>query len=289
MQPASPLWRQHRWIPAAVRRLFDRRVPSVGLAVVGHGTADPVGADETRAVAGLVGGMLPGVAIEAGFLEVIGPTIADALQRLADRGCSEVVAAPLLLFTAGHARRDVPEAVREGAARAGLVVRQAAALGCHPALVSLSRMRRREATAGLPPVPAEETVLLLVGRGASDPSAPAQLQEFAAAVLGPADDAADGVGRLELGFVAAARPTLAEAIGAAATTPGGARPVRRVIVQPHLLFRGHVEEQVTAAVEEARRRHPGIEWVQTRRLGADPLVARAVVDRASAVAAAAWT
>ncbi|MFM7291573.1 MAG: sirohydrochlorin chelatase, partial [Planctomycetia bacterium] len=110
-----------------------------GLVVVGHGTADPVGAEETRQVAEWVAGLLPGVAVELGFLEVIGPSIGTALERLADRGCAEVVAAPLLLFTAGHARRDVPEAVREAADRLGLAVRQSDALGCHPGILSLTR------------------------------------------------------------------------------------------------------------------------------------------------------
>lgn len=258
--------------------------PGIGVVVAGHGTIDPVGAEETLAVARLVAGMLPGVPVEAGFLEVIGPTIGDAIQRLADRGCREVVAAPLLLFTAGHARRDVPEAVREGATRAGLVVRQAEALGCHPAVVALSRARRDEAVAPLAAVPPDRTTLVMVGRGASDPSAPAQLEAFAVSTCGPADGGQDRFGRLQLGFVAAARPTLAEAI-AAASMPVAAGPVLRVIVQPHLLFRGHVEEQVTAAVAEARRRHPAIEWVQAGRLGADPLVARAVVERASSAVA----
>jgi sirohydrochlorin cobaltochelatase len=279
---------------------------SLGLAVVGHGTADPVGAEETRQVAALVAGMLPHVAVEVGFLEVIGPSIGEALGRLAARGCTEVVAAPLLLFTAGHARRDVPEAVRDGAARAGLVVRQSDALGCHPDILALTRQRRREALAPLAPVPEENTVLLMIGRGSSDPTAHRQLHDFA--VLScqngenqdrenqdrenqdHANDPARFPGsvqtRIELGFVAAARPTLDEAIenAAAAAGPQAGNPgvVRRVVVQPHLLFRGHVEEQVTAAVDRARRAHPGIEWIQAGRLGADLLVARALIDRAVA-------
>jgi sirohydrochlorin cobaltochelatase len=282
--PSIPRQRTQRMWFAALGRLLGRHAPRRGVAVVGHGTADPVGAEETLAVARLVAGMLPGTPVEAGFLEVIGPSIGDALLRLADRGCTEVVAAPLLLFTAGHARRDVPEAVRDGAARAGLLVRQSAALGCHPAVVALSRARRGEALASLPPVPPEHTAFVMVGRGASDPSAPAQLAEFAAASAAEAGGEQPAFGRLLLGFVAAARPTLTEAIAAAAAAEAG--QVRRAIVQPHLLFRGHVEEQVTAAVEEARRRHPEIEWVQVGRLGADPLVARAVVDRAAAAIAA---
>jgi len=280
-----------------------RPTGSRGVVVVGHGTADPVGAAETRRVAELVAGMLPDVAVELGFLEVIGPPIGDALARLAARGCAEVVAAPLLLFTAGHARRDVPEALSEGAARAGLDVRQSAALGCHPHIVALSRQRRREAVAGLAPVPAAETVLLMIGRGSSDPTAHHQLQAFAAATCGgpSGDPAASGCpapARIELGFVAAARPSLDEGIalaagrgcagnavgGAAGGETAGAGRVRRVIVQPHLLFRGHVEEQVSAALARARAAHPDIEWVQVERLGADPLVARTVVERVAELA-----
>lgn len=263
-----------------------------GIVVVGHGTADPVGAEETRHVASLVAGMVPGVAVEIGFLEVIGPSIGEALERLAARGCTEAVAAPLLLFTAGHARRDVPEAVRDGAARVGLAVRQADALGCHPDILALARQRRHEAVASLAPVPAGNEVLLMVGRGSSDPTAIRQLHDFAAASCRE-EIAGESLGnsvvstptRIELGFVAAARPSLPEAIArAAAGVPGrgAAGTTLRVVVQPHLLFRGHVEEQVTAAVERGRREHPGIEWVQVRRLGADRLVARALIDRAAA-------
>jgi sirohydrochlorin cobaltochelatase len=258
------------------------------VVVVGHGTADPVGAEETRKIAALAAEMLPDVAVELGFLEVIGPSIGDALERLAERGCTEVVAAPLLLFTAGHARKDVPEAVREGAARAGLVVRQSDALGCHPDILAVSQQRRHEALAALPPVPAENTVLLMIGRGSSDPTAHRQLLDFAKASCqhqstGSSQSAASFQPRIELGFVAAARPTLDEAIeNAAAEAVAGSGAIRRVLVQPHLLFRGHVEEQVTAAVARALQAHPGVEWVQVPRLGAGPLVARALLDRAAA-------
>lgn len=257
-----------------------------GVVVVGHGTADPVGAEETRQVAALVAGLLPEMPVELGFLEVIGPSIGEALERLAERGCGEVVAAPLLLFTAGHARRDVPEAVRDGAAKAGLVVRQSAALGRHPAILALARSRRQEALRRLEPVPAEHTVLLMIGRGSSDPTAHRQLHDFALATC-PVESEPATYARIELGFVAAARPTLAEAVANAAGGGGSGEDsaVRRVIVQPHLLFRGHVEEQVTSAVDRGRREHPAIEWVQVERLGADPLVARAVVDHAAAVMA----
>ncbi len=258
-------------LPAAVAagRWHER-----GVVVVGHGTADAVGAAETARVAELVADALPGVPVRLGFLEVIGPTIGEALAALAAAGCREVVAAPLLLFEAGHAKRDVPEAITAAAGELGLVVRQAGPLGFHPALIALARQRRQEAIAAAGELRPEATALVMVGRGSSDPATPAQLQAFTAATLeGQPPPAA-----VLCGFVAAARPSVPEAL-AAAGDPSRCS-LRTVIVQPHLLFRGHVEEQVTAAVAAARAARPDLEWVQVPRLGPDPEVARALVDRA---------
>ena len=252
--------------------------PDRGVVIVGHGTADPVGAAETHAVGRLVVDLLPGVPVEVGFLEVIGPSIGDALGALAARGCRRVVAAPLILFTAGHAKRDIPEALDAGGRAVGVAVEQAPAIGCHPAVVGLARRRRRQAVRGLEPVPAAATGLVMIGRGSSDPLALGQLVEFTAATLVAEASACPHdlqACRIGFGFVAAARPSLADALDAAAAGPD----VRRVVVQPHLLFRGHVEEQVAASVARARERHPGIEWLVVPRLGAEPDVAEALVDR----------
>ena len=254
------------------------KLAGAGVIIVGHGTADPVGAEETRAVGRLVAALVPGVPVEVGFLEVIGPSIREALAALAARGCREVAAAPLLLFTAGHARRDIPEALAAGGQVAGVAVRQAAALGCHSRIVDLARRRRREAVRGRETVPAAATSLVMIGRGSSDPLALRQLLEFTGATFAGGSDACPHdleCARVGFGFVAAAEPRLAAALDAAAAGSG----VRRVVVQPHLLFRGHVEDHVAAAVAAARERHPAIEWIVTSRLGAEPDVAEALVDR----------
>jgi sirohydrochlorin cobaltochelatase len=246
----------------------------MGLLVVGHGTADPVGADETRALASRLAELLPGVPVELGFLEVIGPSIDEACGRLAARGCTAAVAAPLLLFTAGHARRDVPEALVAAAVAHRIAIAQSAAIGCHPRVVELARRRRMAALGMHPPDESGGTALVVIGRGSSAADAVDQLRAFVAATLDAESAASMPV---ELGFVAAARPTVEEALARAAD-----RGPRRIVVQPHLLFRGHVEDQVAEAVSRARAAHPAIDWVVVPRLGADPLVAEAVLERATA-------
>lgn len=244
------------------------------MLVVGHGTADPVGAAETSRVAELVGESLPGVPVALGFLEVIGPTIAEALAALAAAGCRRAIAAPLLLFEAGHAKRDVPEAIAAPAAALGIGVVRAGPLGCHPAIIDLARRRRAEAVAGCAMVPCEQTALVMVGRGSSDPTTPSQLAELTEATLA----SEPRPGRVLAGFVAATRPSVPEALRLACEP--FASGMRRIIVQPHLLFRGQVEDQVATAVAEARERRPDVEWLTAGRLGPDPLVVRTVIERA---------
>ena len=221
-------------------------------------------------MAAMAAELLPGHRVELAFLELIEPSIDVAMDALAATGCGEVVVVPILLFQAGHARRDVPEAVLRAAEARGIAVRQAGVLGCHEALVELARLRHREAVAGRPP--AERTQIMMVGRGSSDPTAESQLRGFAESAFADAPGGAVSIG---LGFVAAARPTLDEAIAAAAEGGEG-----RVVVHPHLLFHGHVETQVAERVERARREHPAIDWVVVRRLGADRRVATALAERA---------
>lgn len=251
--------------------------PQTGLLVVGHGTANPAGAAETAAVAAMIGTASPTTPVELGYLEVIEPSIDKAVERLAARGCREIVALPILLFAAGHAKRDVPTALAEAGSRWGLSVRQASPLGLQPQLISLAQRRFLQAVAAVPPYAAEEEMILVVGRGSSDPTAAHQLRAFGDAVYGSVERAQGR--RRSIGFVAAAQPTLKDAIEAAASPTTGSPVPKRVVVHPHLLFPGHVETQVTGHLQRARQLWPAIEWVQVGRLGPASGVVQALIAR----------
>ena len=247
-----------------------------GLVVVGHGTANTIGAAETAAVAEKVGRLVPDLPVELGFLEVIEPSIDAAVGRLADRGCREVLALPILLFAAGHAKRDVPIALAEAAARRGLAVRQAAPLGLHPEIIRLARRRYFQTVADLPPLNDAEA-LLVVGRGSSDPTAAGQLWGLIRRCFAAVPRIARQ--QVRVGFVAAAQPSLDDAIRAICQPVEGRPPVGRVVVQPHLLFPGHVETQVTTRLAQAREEQPQVDWLQVPRLGPANEVARALFER----------
>ena len=187
---------------------------------------------------------------------------------------------PLLLTAAGHAKRDIPGAIAEVSGRhPELIVRQTAALDCHPRIVDLSTRRYDEALADRLAVPPEQTLLLLVGRGSSDPAAVATVRRFAALRAERSK-----VGRVETCFAAVAKPSLEEMLPVVA-----AAGFQRIVVQPHLLFRGRLLGGCAGcggAVSDARNRKRGTASNGMDRrgpLGPEAELAEAVVDLVRAI------
>jgi sirohydrochlorin cobaltochelatase len=243
----------------------DRR----GTLVVGHGTREAAGIAEFHAVVEQAAARLSPLPVEPGFLELAEPTIDAGLQRLAERSVRHAVVVPLLLFAAGHAKRDIPEATAAAAGRLGLTWHQASHLGLDRRIVELSARRYDEALVGRSEVAAAETLLIVVGRGSTDSTALDEFREFARQ-----RGAERPVGRVEVAFTAMAEPRLDDVLAAA-----GSLPYRRVVVQPHLLFAGELLDRVGRLTAGAAARFPNQEWLVTDRLGPHPLLVEAVTAR----------
>jgi sirohydrochlorin cobaltochelatase len=250
-------------------------ISECGLLLVGHGTRDECGLAEFHDLARQVAALANGYLVEPCFLELAQPDIPPAIGRLVDRGVRQIIVAPLVLFAAGHAKRDIPRAVEEALRiqGSGFRVRYLAALECDQGILDLSRQRFDEALAGEPAVDPADTLLLLVARGSSSPEATAMMHRFAE-LRSKSTLAACA----EVCFVAKARPSLEASLARAAQSR-----FRRIVVQPHLLFTGQVLEEVRQAVSaaavstsDAQKR----EWIVTQHLGPSPLVAKAITEAA---------
>lgn len=240
-----------------------------GLLIVGHGTRDAGGRAEFLAAAEAVAAELPEWAVEPCFLELAEPAIAGGMTRLVARGAIEqITVAPLLLFAAGHAKADIPQAVaREATNYPDLRLKQASHLGVHPALVELSKRRYQETLVEGPPAAERETLVVFVGRGSRDPSANAELAQFARLRW-----EACPTGWMQTCYAALAEPSLERALELAVRLP-----FRRIVVQPHLLFRGELLSRIRSTVAAFAGDHPEFEWAVTSHLGADRQVVEALV------------
>jgi sirohydrochlorin ferrochelatase len=242
-----------------------------GLVVVGHGTLDVLGKAEFFETVGQIARQLPGWVIEPAFLEMAAPDVVLAIERTVERGAQQVHVLPLLLFAAGHAKLDLPRILESVIPQyAGVSFALRPVLNCQSDLVALSALRFCEVVNRQPGYDADDTLLLLVGRGSNDPEATQELFRFAA-LRGQRTP----LGGIEACFLAMCEPSLEVALARAANSA-----FRRVVVQPHLLFHGALYDRVVAAVSQLAGQSSDKAWIGVGPLGPHPLLVSAALQAA---------
>jgi sirohydrochlorin cobaltochelatase len=243
---------------------------SHALLIAGHGSRDTEGIAEFLQLARHFAAHSPDLPLEIAFLEFARPTIQEGIDRLAARGMKRIVVLPGVLMAAGHAKNDMASEVRLARQRhPEIEILMGRALDVEPRLLQLCGLRYQEALVGRPAIPPAETMLLLVGRGSSDPDANASIAKVAR-------------------FLQEGYPTAWASIafsGIAAPLLPDALPVcermgfRRIVVQPYFLFTGILLKRIYEQVEERRRARPDLDYVATPHLQAHPLLLETFAER----------
>ncbi|MFD0162671.1 sirohydrochlorin chelatase [Streptomyces decoyicus] len=250
------------------------------LLVIAHGSRDPRHAATVSALCARVRSLRPGLRVEVGYLDFNAPRVPRVLERLSAEaegrraapsfrggggrreGVREVVALPLLLTRAFHAKSDIPAALREATARLPLLtVRQADVLG--PSSLLTDALERRLAQAGLRPGDRRSTGVVLASAGSSDPEAIAVIAEIAREWRHTA-----GWCAVRPAFASASLPRTADAVRELR-----AEGVGRVAVAPYVIAPGFLPDRIAAGAREARAD------VLAPVLGAAPELARLLLRR----------
>jgi len=251
----------------------SRAGPSAGVLLVGHGTRDPAGTSQFFQLAETLAGRMEQLPVAAGLLEFQRPTIDEAWQTLVAAGVNHVHVAPLLLFAAGHAKDDIPQAIgRCLSETSGMTCDQALPLSRHRAVVELA-VRRVDAECGGGDV--ERTGLIVVGRGSRDPCAQADLRILAELIHRRSRTKA-----AKAAFYAMAEPRLGDVVSQIAS----ANRFRRIVVYPHLLFEGQIYREVQRQCAEFAGQFPQIEMRCCRYLGPEKEIAEAIASRVNTLA-----
>ncbi|MFD3760634.1 sirohydrochlorin chelatase [Streptomyces sp. NPDC058622] len=209
------------------------------LLVIAHGSRDPRHAATVHALTRRARALRPGLRVETAFLDFNAPRVEQVLSALHGSGVREVVALPLLLTRAFHAKADVPAVLSEATARLpGLTVRVAEVLGPSPLLVSA--LERRLAEAGLTPADRATTAVVLASAGSSDPEAIAVIAETAR------EWRHTGWCAVRPAFASAALPRTEDAVRELR-----AEGHRRVVVAPYVIAPGRLPDRIAAGAEAA--------------------------------------
>ncbi|HEU4622865.1 MAG TPA: CbiX/SirB N-terminal domain-containing protein [Burkholderiaceae bacterium] len=81
------------------------------MIVFAHGARDPRWAEPFERITARISAQRPQSQVRLAFLELMQPSLPDAVQDLAAQGCTRVVIVPAFLGQGGHVRRDLPALV----------------------------------------------------------------------------------------------------------------------------------------------------------------------------------
>ncbi len=264
--------------------------PKPALLLAAHGTRDQAGVDAFAALAERVGKLAAadGTRVAGGFIELSAPALREAVADLAAAspgppaaagGQANMVAVPLMLSAAGHAKGDIPAALaRERTRHPAVRFTYARPLGPHPALIDLLAARIAAVAGDTPPA------VLLVGRGSTDPDANADVVKTARLLWEGRD-----YPLAETAFVSLARPDVAEGLERcrllAAGLPGAGLPgaglpgARRIVVARYFLFPGVLPDRVAEQAAAYAAAHPELDIRYTDVLGDCDEIAALVYER----------
>lgn len=226
------------------------------LLVIAHGSRDPRHAATVHALVERARSQRPGLRVETGFLDFNAPAVPRVLERLAGEGVRDVVALPLLLTRAFHAKADIPTVLR--AAPPALRIHQAEVLGPSPLL--LSALERRLYEAGLGPSQRRSTGLVLASAGTTDPEAIAVIAEIARELRHT------GWCAVRPAFASASLPRTEDAVRHLR-----AEGCERVAVAPYVIAPGRLPDRIAQGARDAD--------VLADVLGPAPELARLMLER----------
>ncbi|MHB2023083.1 MAG: sirohydrochlorin chelatase [Mycobacteriales bacterium] len=237
-----------------------------GLLVVGHGSTDEAGVGEFHQLLKLVGQAVD-VPVAGGFIELSAPPLREAVASLVQAGQRHLGVVPLMLVAAGHAKGDIPAALaRELSRHPGLSWSYGRPLGVHPILLDLLDERL---SAVLADSEREQTAVVLVGRGSTDPDANGEHAKVARLFFERA-----GVATVEVAFVSLAAPGVPAALERARLL--GAR---RIVVVPYFLFDGVLPARVVSQARDWAGAWPEIQVRVSSVIGPVKALAELTVER----------
>ena len=253
----------------------------IGVMLCGHGSRSEAAVAEFAGLATALEAKMRerGVSwpVSHGYLEFANPVIRAGLDELREQGCERILAAPGMLFAAGHAKNDIPSVLNAYAAEHGARVEYGRELGLDPKMLQAAAERIEQAIARADavssPVSRHETCLVVIGRGASDPDANSNVSKLARMLW-----EGMGFGWCEVGYSGVTFPLVEPCLQHVARLG-----YKRVVVFPYFLFTGILIDRIFGFTDQVTAEHPQIEFVKAEYLGAHDLVVETFLERVTEI------
>ena len=84
-----------------------------GIVLFGHGSRNAAWAEPFHAIRNAIERGQPETEVELGFLELMEPSLPEAIGRLTARGVSRIAIVPIFISAGSHVREDLPRLIAE--------------------------------------------------------------------------------------------------------------------------------------------------------------------------------
>lgn len=218
------------------------------LLTIGHGTRDDCGRQSFLDFTAAYQALDTSRPVLPCFLELTEPTIQQGVDFCVERGYTDLSVLPILLFAARHNKFDVTNELDKARVRHPQVkFHYGRHFGITPGIVELWKSRLA-ALDRLQECDRADTVLLFVGRGASDPDANGDLYKLARILW-----EGSGYSTVEICFIGITHPRLEEGFRRARLYEP-----KRIIVLPYFLFTGVLVKKIFDIASQEQQQHPEI-------------------------------
>lgn len=237
---------------------------------VGHGSRDEEGNEEIRQFVKKMQPQLNGrLLVETCFLEFGKPSIMGGIEKCVSRKASEIYLIPIILLPAGHSKIHIPAAIDEAKEKFPHVsFTYGRPIGIHEKTIDILSYRLAEA--GIDSAKEhEDTAVLLIGRGGSDPDANSDLYKITRLLWEKLK-----IKWVETVFMGVTSPSVDE--GVERCMKLGAK---KVVMLPYFLFTGILIKRMDGMKARYELEYPGIEFVLADYFGFHPLLQEIVLDR----------
>jgi sirohydrochlorin cobaltochelatase len=243
------------------------------LLMVGHGSRDDDGRQNLLDFAALYQSIDTSRPVVPCFLELTTPSIQDGIDQCVAQGYSELSVLPILLFAARHNKFDVTNELDRARLRhPHIKFHYGRHFGIAPEILDLwrTRLEHLDTPAHNPnQIERAETVLLFVGRGASDPDANGDVYKMARILW-----EGSGYHTVEVCFVGITHPRLGEGFERARLY----KP-KRIIVLPYFMFTGVLVKKIITLATEQQHLHPHIDITCLPEMGLHPQLIKVLRQR----------
>lgn len=237
---------------------------------VGHGSRLEAGNEEVRQFVEQTKTYIdPALLVETCFLEFASPNIEDGIQLCVERGADEVHVIPIILLHAGHSKMHIPaeiEHARDHFPDVRFTYGQT--IGIHEEIFEILKSRLTEVGFN-PDEKHDDTAILLIARGGSDPYANGDFYKITRLLWEKLD-----VPIVESAFMGVTTPSVEQGVERCIRL--GAK---KIVMLPYFLFTGVLMERMAKMVQQFTEQYEDVDFLLANYFGYHPNLKKVLLER----------